>query len=80
MNTYRFNFIAVCPTNGESIHYSFQLHTHSKVMVEEIKKACLEGGAEFHEDIADRLYQRFGGHQTIIAKHHGVEIETQRGI
>ena len=33
----------------------------------------------YHENIADMLFEKFGGSQRLRAFHHGVEIETVRG-
>lgn len=78
MNTYRYQFVTACPVNGKEIRYALEIKTTSTIMVEDILDACnIEAG--FHEAIADLLYSRFGGVQTMTAHHHGVDIETVRG-
>lgn len=79
MNIYRYQFTAACPSNGEQIVYSLEIHSCARVMVEHIKTACALHKRGYHEDIADDLHQRFGGLQIISANHHGVAIESRRG-
>lgn len=76
MNTYRYTFIAACPGNGEQIIYSLELRQAKKVLVEHIKTACALHKQGHQEDIAADLHTRFGGHLTLRAVHHGVDIET----
>jgi hypothetical protein len=45
-------------------------------MVEHIKTACALWKTGYHEEIAADLHERFGGHLTLAANHHGVDIET----
>jgi len=79
VNIYRYQFTAACPSNGEQIVYSLEIHSCARVMVEHIKTACALHKRGYHEDIADDLHQRFGGLQIISANHHGVAIESRRG-
>lgn len=76
MNTYRYTFIAACPGNGEQIVYTLELRHTQKVLVEHIKTACALHKQGHQEDIAADLHTRFGGHLTLRAAHHGVDIET----
>lgn len=81
-NHYRYSFAAPCPNNGLSVSYELEIVTTWTVMVEDIIAACelaQQASRPYHETIADELYGLFGGMQTIIAFHHGVEIETRRG-
>ncbi len=78
MNIYRAEFHARCPANGARIHYRWTLRTDKVVRVESINDALDAHSRGFHEDIADELHRAFGGHQTLTAEHHGVQIETQR--
>lgn len=78
MNTYRHTFAAVCPSDGETIVYRLELKSLSMIHVEHIKTATALIKKGWHEQIADRLAETFGGDQTIIATHQGVEIETVR--
>ncbi|RVU52320.1 hypothetical protein EOL67_07475 [Pseudomonas syringae pv. syringae] len=78
MNIYRHTFTAVCPSDGDTIIYKLEIRSHGVVMVEHIKTATALIKSGYHECIADVLSDRFGGDQTIIATHQGVEIETVR--
>lgn len=78
MNTYRHTFAAVCPSDGETIVYRLELKSLSMIHVEHIRAATALIRSGYHERIADDLAERFGGDQTIIATHQGVEIETVR--
>lgn len=77
MNTYLQRFTALCPNNGQPIHYAFKLETRRTVMVEDIQTAVGRFREGYHEEFADQL--RFlGGQQTLTATHHGTEIITVR--
>jgi hypothetical protein len=76
LNKYRFTFVATCPNNGEAIIYHLSIETEKRVMVEHIKTACALWKTGYHEEIAADLHERFGGHLTLAANHHGVDIET----
>ena len=76
MNTYRYQFAALCPNNDEQIVYSLELVTESTVMVESIKEECSKLKTGYQEMMASRLHAQFGGTLTLRASHHGVEIET----
>lgn len=78
MNIYEHSFSAECPNNGETIRYFLCIRHENKIMVEEIVERCLVGVA-FHEDVADALFDWFGGFQILKAYHHGVWITTARG-
>lgn len=78
MNRYRHTFTVSCPNNGAMIRYHLAIETPAQIMVEKIVAAC--GVAEaYHEDLADKLYAKFGGRQVMRAYHHGVWVETERG-
>ena len=78
MNTYRTEFFAQCPNNGQRIKYSLRIDTLDVLPVEQII-AKVEGISEgYHEELADELLLSFGGTQTMVADHHGVTIETLR--
>lgn len=82
MNIYRHSFSAPCPNNAIPVDYAFELATIRVVMVEDIVAACAaakQADRPYHETIADTLFSKFGGRQTLIAFHHGVQIETRRG-
>lgn len=76
MNTYRYRFVATCPNNGEAIVYTLSIATSATIFVEHIKVACAMHKAGYHENIAAALHDRFGGVLTLVANHHGVDIET----
>lgn len=78
MNIYRHTFTAICPSDGDTIIYSLEIRSRGVVMVEHIKTATALIKSGYHERIADELSERFGGDQTIIATHQGIEIETVR--
>jgi len=79
-NTYMRQFVARCPNNDLPILYSLSIMTDGRVIpVEDILEVTDAIGADFHETIADRLHGLFGGHQTLVAHHHGVDITTVRG-
>lgn len=78
MNIYRHTFTAVCPSDGDTIIYQLEIRSLVVIMVEHIKTATALIKSGYHERIADELSKRFGGNQTIIATHQGVEIETVR--
>jgi hypothetical protein len=78
LNIYRTEFFANCPVNGVRIKFALEIRTKEVIPVEQIiarVEAISEG---YHEEIADDLLRAFGGHQTLIAAHHGVTIETER--
>lgn len=78
VNTYSTDFFAKCPTNGVRIAYRLKIETRDVVAVEEIIEFVESVRLGFHEDIADSLFAKFGGLQTLTADHHGVTIETKR--
>lgn len=82
MNIYRHVFIGPCPNNERAIDYYLEIRAQRVIMVEEIVAECERAKTAekpYHETIADRLYAKFGGQQTMMAFHHGVWIETRRG-
>lgn len=79
-NTYRYQFFSHCPANDRPIMYSLEIETSEVIHVEHIVTACSLFESAYHEEIADRLHDRFLGRQTIKAHHHGVDIETRRGF
>lgn len=84
MNIYRQRFTAPCCNNGLTVIYELDLRTKDDVvvMVEDIQAACIEAATlpkPYHENIADLMFERFGGFQIIKAHHHGTDIETRRG-
>lgn len=80
MNIYRQQFVSHCPNNGLHIIYSLEIQTAEVIHVEHIVTATRLMADSLHEQIADELYERFGGRQILKAHHHGVDIETRRGF
>lgn len=81
MNSYTIQFAANCPTNGVRTNFTLRIDSPAMVMVEELVayvEAIESGAPAFHEEIADRLAERFRGAHTLTAWHHGVLIETKR--
>lgn len=80
-NVYTCQFIANCPNNGLSIQYTLTIRAEGRVIpVEQIVLATEAIRVGYHEAIADQLLNQFGGRQTLVAHHHGVGIETIRGV
>jgi hypothetical protein len=84
MNIYRQRFTAPCCNNGLTVIYDLEITVGDDqfIMVENIQAACVEAQKiekPYHENIADYLFERFGGRQVIRAHHHGTDIETRRG-
>lgn len=80
MNIYRQQFVSHCPHNGLHIIYSLEIQTAEVIHVEHIVTATRLMADSLHENIADELYERFGGRQILRAHHHGVDIESRRGF
>lgn len=78
MNTYRLTFAATCPNDGELIIYKLEIKTDQVIYVEHLRAETALIKTGIQEQIADRLLLRFGGKQTMVAVHQGVEIETIR--
>jgi hypothetical protein len=78
MNKYETRFTNNCPTNGLTINYHLVIEYDRKILVEDLTKFLNEMMPTYHETIADKLVERFGGKQTLRALHHGVLITTER--
>ena len=78
MNNYTVQFFAFCPVNGVRIFYTLSIEIDLVIMAEALIDAVTLIDKGFHEEIADDLFREFGGHQTLLANHHGVEIKTTR--
>lgn len=76
MNTYRYSFDCVCPSDGTTVTYELTITSPGKILAEKIREIC-NAGPSHQEDLADKL-AALGGRQTIRATHQGVEIETVR--
>lgn len=78
MNFYSLRFFAVCPVNGVRIEYAWTVQTDHTIKVEALLSAVARLTHGFHEDFAEKLFGEFGGQQTLVADHHGVNIRTER--
>lgn len=78
MNIYSASFVSRCPVNGDNIEYELKIRSPHLIKAEAIEAEIRNIPADFHEEIADRLHRRLGGHQVVRAKHGGVWIETHR--
>lgn len=79
MNRYKTEFFSECPVNKVRVKYDLLIETEKTISVEELLGLFADYYASgFHELMADDLYKRYGGRQTMKAFHHGVEIETVR--
>lgn len=78
LNVYRYTFTARCPIDGASIEYRLQIEAVTPIKAEQIVAECTFNQPEFHEGIADLLFEKIGGRQVLMATHTGVEIETRR--
>lgn len=76
MNTYRYAFNCICPTDGTTVSYELTIVSPGKIMAEDIRAIC-DAGPSHQENLADKL-AALGGRQTMRATHQGVEIETVR--
>ncbi len=76
MNTYRYCFNCVCPSDQTTVLYELVIVSPTKILAESIREIC-DAGPSHQEDLADKLAV-LGGRQTIRATHQGVEIETVR--
>jgi hypothetical protein len=79
LNIYRYTFTATCPVDGAAIEYRIHIEADSPIKAEQIVAECTFNQSEFHEGIADLLFEKLGGRQVLTATHTGVEIETRRG-
>jgi len=79
-NIYRHWFTVKCPNNDQIITYFLELQQTEMIMVEEIVKFCSDFPSCYQEEIANRLHEKFGGYQIIKGHHHGIDVETRRGI
>ena len=79
LNEYRIQFYAVCPVNGKEIRYRLKIKSEDNLKVEDIKAQTEFVSRAMHEDIADMMFNAFGGRQVLKAWHHGVHIKTVRG-
>ena len=80
MTKYITKFIALCPVNDKPIKYRLEIKHTDKILVEDILEVVNKFASAFHEDIADELFFKFGGKQTLVANHHGVVIQTKRKL
>lgn len=79
VNKYTTNFFAICPVNKIRIEYELVIESTNLILVEELLSTVSSVDFCLHEKIADDLFNKYGGRQTLKAFHHGVLIETLRG-
>lgn len=79
LNIYKTSFKCQCPNNGQIIDYKLKIESESFIQVENLLEFISNLKPDFHETIADSLFDKFDGLQTMTATHHGVEIKTLRG-
>lgn len=77
-NIYKHWFVAICPNDGEHIYYRLQIRTPKTILVEHIRTATALIKKGFQEQIADQLFDQFGGDLRLFGTHQGVEIESVR--
>lgn len=78
MNYYTQRFFATCPRTKARVEYTLTIETHEVIFVEDLQEYTGRMESDYHEGIADSLYDRFGSNQTLTAHHHGTDIRTTR--
>jgi len=81
VNNYKIEFFCLCPKNGIRIKYELVITVCSNtvIQVEDLLQEVSNFKSFYHEDLANVLYAKFGGKQTLTADHHGVTLQTTRG-
>ena len=80
MNIYTYQFKLKCPVNDLVIKYNLKIKSSEIIRIEDIVSFLAEYEKGFHEDVANKLFDQFAGYQIMKAFHHGVHIETRRGV
>ena len=78
MNIYTQHFRSMCPKGGDWVEYTLTIETKEMIMVEAIQAEVEKLQGLFQEQIADNLWQVFGGRHRLSAHHHGTDVETIR--
>ena len=78
MNKYEFTFYSECPSDGDIILYTVKIESNEVIMAEELTDYIKKFSKGYQEAIADDLFKKFKGKQTIQATHQGVKITTVR--
>ena len=79
MNIYRLTFTAKCVHDNSLVEYAWTVHSGFTIMAEELRRIADGIREGLQEDIANQLFDRFGGQQVLVATHAaGVTIETLR--
>jgi len=78
LNTYTTKFLLTCIVNQKPVEHFLTISTQRVIVVEELLFFIKNLEPAFHEIIADKLAEKFGGKQTLVANHHGVTISTER--
>lgn len=79
MNIYEIEFVSRCPNDGTDVTYYLEIISNQMIMLEDINELIVgKFKVGFHEQIADELFAKFGGKQSIMAKHKLGRIHTIR--
>jgi hypothetical protein len=78
LNTYQTKFVLKCIVNQKPVEHSLTISTQEVIVVEDLLSFIKNLEPAFHEIIADKLAEQFGGKQVLVANHHGVIISTER--
>ncbi len=78
MNTYTTKFVVTCVVNQKPVEHFLTISTQEVIVVEDLLFFVKNLEPAFHEIIADKLAEKFGGKQILVANHHGVTISTER--
>ena len=79
MNIYQYQFSVICPNDNEKIVFDLNIESKKTIFVEHIKEFLAPRTVAFQEDLAEELYRKFAGRQTIKAIHQGILVTTIRG-
>lgn len=78
MNTYRTQFIARCPSDGQRIFYNLEMRSDDTIMVESINGVLEEITDDYQESIAQRLTEAFPRCSIRLhGVHQGIEIVSE---
>jgi hypothetical protein len=80
MNIYSITFRGRCPRNNELITYHLTIQTQKQeiILAENLEEFTKSLDDLLHEDMADRLFEKFGNKQCLVAKHGNTTIKTFR--
>jgi hypothetical protein len=80
MNIYSITFRGRCPRNKELITYHLTIQTQKQeiILAENLEEVTGSLDDLLHEDMADKLFEKFGNKQCLVAKHGNTTIKTFR--